>query len=323
MFDDILLARNDMDSIVTTKKWLSSTFEMDMGKANFVLGVKITKDCSKKLLSLSQGNYIKKILECFHIHNSKPIDTPMEKGCTLCLDQCPKNDEKKNQMSKVPYASAIGSLMYAILCTRSDICFAVGMVSRYQSNPGLAHWRAIKRILRYLRGTIDHALCYHGGDLRLICYNDANWASDKDERKSTSGYAFILGGGVVSWCNKKQSCIALFTMKSKYMACSAAVQEAVWLRRFLQRLGVIAHAENVVLLYSDSRSALAYAKDPKYHGKAKHIEFRYHYIRDMVSQGEVILQHISTSSIVADPLTKPIARDLFFSHAKSMGLRRI
>uniref|UniRef100_A0A2N9IVG7 Reverse transcriptase Ty1/copia-type domain-containing protein n=1 Tax=Fagus sylvatica TaxID=28930 RepID=A0A2N9IVG7_FAGSY len=277
------------DSIVTTKKWLSSTFEMDMGKANFVLGVKITKDCSKKLLSLSQGNYIKKILECFHIHNSKPIDTPMEKGCTLCLDQCPKNDEKKNQMSKVPYASAIGSLMYAILCTRSDICFAVGMVSRYQSNPGLAHWRAIKRILRYLRGTIDHALCYHGGDLRLICYNDANWASDKDERKSTS----------------------------------AAVQEAVWLRRFLQRLGVTAHAENVVLLYSDSRSVLAYAKDPKYHGKAKHIEFRYHYIRDMVSQGEVILQHISTSSMVADPLTKPIARDLFFSHAKSMGLRRI
>ena len=323
MFDDILLARNDMDSIVTTKKWLSSTFEMDMGKANFVLGVKITRDCSKKLLSLSQGTYIKKILECFHMHNSKPIDTPMEKGCTLSLDQCPKNDEKKNQMSKVPYASAIGSLMYAMLCTRSDICFAVGMVSRYQSNPGPAHWREIKRILRYLRRTIDHALCYHGGYLRLTCYNDANWASDKDERKSTSGYAFILGGGVVSWCNKKQSCIALFTMKSKYVACSAAVQEAVWLRRFLQRLGVTAHAKNVLLLYSDSRSALAYAKDPKYHGKVKHIEFRYHYIRDMVSQGEVILQHISTSSIVADPLTKPITRDLFFSHAESMGLRRI
>uniref|UniRef100_A0A2N9HH17 Integrase catalytic domain-containing protein n=1 Tax=Fagus sylvatica TaxID=28930 RepID=A0A2N9HH17_FAGSY len=170
----------------------------------------------------------------------------------------------------------------------------VGMVSRYQSNPGPAHWRAVKRIPR-----------------------------DKDERKSTSGYAFILGGGAVSWCSKKQSCIALSTMESEYVACSAAVQEAVWLRRFLQCLGVTAHAEDAVLLYSDSTSALAYAKDPKYHGKAKHIEFRYHYIRDMVSQGEVILQHISTSSMVADPLTKPIARDLFFSHTKSMGLRRI
>uniref|UniRef100_A0A2N9GLJ0 Integrase catalytic domain-containing protein n=1 Tax=Fagus sylvatica TaxID=28930 RepID=A0A2N9GLJ0_FAGSY len=260
--DDILLAGNDMDSIVTTKKWLSSTFEMkDMGEANFVQGVKITRDRSKKLLSLSQGAYIKKILER--------------------LDQCPKNDEEKNQMSKVPYASAIGNLMYVMLCTRPDICFAVSMVSRYQSNPGPAHWRGVKRILRYLRGTIDHTLCYHGGDLRLIGYSDADWASDKDERKSTSGYAFILGSGAVSWCSKKQSCIALFTMESEYVACSAAIQEAVWLRRFLQRLGVTAHAEDAVLLYSDSTSTLAYAKDPKYHGKAKHIELRYHYIRDV------------------------------------------
>ena len=97
------------------RKWLSSTFEMkDMGETNFVLGVKITRDHSKKLLSLSQGTYIKKILECFHMHNSKLIDTLMEKGCTLSLDQCPKNDEEKNQMSKVPYASAIGSLMYVM-----------------------------------------------------------------------------------------------------------------------------------------------------------------------------------------------------------------
>ena len=188
-----------MDSIVTTKKWLSSTFEMkDMGEANFVLGVKITRDRSKKLFSLSRGTYIKKILECFHMHNSKPIDTPMEKGYILSLDQCPKNDEEKNQMSKVSYAPTIGSLMYAMLCIRLDICFAVDIVSRYQSNPGLAHWRVVKKILRYLRGNIDHALCYHGGDLRLTGYSDADWANDKDEHKSTSGYAFILGGGAVS-----------------------------------------------------------------------------------------------------------------------------
>jgi hypothetical protein len=194
--DDILLAGDDMDSIVTTKKWLSFTFDMkDMGEVNFVLGIKITRDHSKKILSLSQGTYIKKILERFHVHNSKPIDTPMEKGCTLNLDQCPKNDEEENQMSKVPYASAIGSLMYAMLCTCPDICFAIGMVSRYQSNLGLAHWRAVKRILWYLHGTIDYALCYHGGDPRLTSYSDADWATDKDEHKSTSGYAFILGGG--------------------------------------------------------------------------------------------------------------------------------
>ena len=108
-----------MDSIVATKKWLSSTFEMkDMVETNFVLGVKINRDRLKKIHSLSYGTYIKKILEYFHMHNSNPIDTPMQKGCTLTLDQCPKNDEEKNQMSQVPYASAIRSLMYAMLCTR-------------------------------------------------------------------------------------------------------------------------------------------------------------------------------------------------------------
>uniref|UniRef100_A0A2N9HTN5 Integrase catalytic domain-containing protein n=1 Tax=Fagus sylvatica TaxID=28930 RepID=A0A2N9HTN5_FAGSY len=160
--------------------------------------LRLLETVQRNFFSLSQGTYIKKILECFHMHNSKPIDTPMEKGYILSLDQCPKNDEEKNQMSKVPYAPTIGSLMYAMLCTRLDICFAVGIVSRYQSNPGLAHWRVVKKILQYLRGNIDHALCYHGGDLRLTGYSDADWASDKDEHKSTSGYAFILGGGAVS-----------------------------------------------------------------------------------------------------------------------------
>jgi hypothetical protein len=112
-------------------------------------------------------------------------------------------------------------------------------------------------------------------------------------------------------------------MESKYVACSAAVQETVWLWRFLQHLGVTTHPEDTVLLYSDNTSALAYAKNLKYHRKAKHIELQYHYIRDMISQGEVILQHIFTSNMVVDPLIKPIARDLFFSHAKSMGLSRI
>ena len=322
--DDILLAGNDLNSIVATKEWLSSTFEMkDMGEANYVLGVKIVRDRSKKLLCLSQETYIKKILERFRMHNSKPIDTPMEKGGTLSLDDSPRTDEEKNQMSKVPYAQAIGSLMYAMLCTRPDICYAVGIVSRYQSNPGHKHWQAVKRIFRYLRGTADLVLSYHGGDLRLRGYSDADWASDRDGRKSTSGYTFILGGGSVTWCSKKQTCIALSTMESEYVACSAAVQEAVWLRRFLQRLSISDHAAEAVLVYCDSTSAIAYAKDPKYHGKSKHIGIRYHYIRDMVAQGEVVLKHISTGCMVADPLTKPIARDVFLSHVRSMGLRRI
>ena len=138
--DNILIAGNDMDSIVATKKWLSSTFEMkDMGEVHFVLKIEIVRDLSKKLLGLSQETYKKKILERFHMENSKPMNTPVEKGSALCLNQCPKTDEEKKCMSTMPQAEAIGNLMYAMLCTRPDICFAVIMVSRHQSYPGIAH----------------------------------------------------------------------------------------------------------------------------------------------------------------------------------------
>ena len=134
---------------------------------------------------------------------------------------------------------------------------------------------------------------------------------------------FILGGDVVSWCNKKQTCVALSMMESEYVACATAMQEVVWLKRFLQRLGITTHSKEAVTLYSDSTIALGYAKDPKYHEKSKHIEIKYHFIRDMVAWGEVVMKHISTGSMVADPLTKPIARDVFQSHVGSMGLRRM
>ncbi|XP_075633321.1 secreted RxLR effector protein 161-like [Castanea sativa] len=186
------------------------------------------------------------------MHNSKPIDTPIEKGHTLSLENCPKSEKEKREMTRVPYASAVGSLMYAMLCTRPDICFVVGMVSRYQSNPRPVYWQAVKRIFRYLRGTLDLILCYQGGDLRLRGYSNADWASDRDENKSTTGYAFLLSGAAISWCSKKQSCISLSTMEFKYVACSAAAQEAVWLKRFFQSLKVTFLADEAVKMYCDS-----------------------------------------------------------------------
>jgi len=212
-----------MKMIQTTKQWLSSVFEMkDMGEARYVLGVEITRNRSKKLLGLSQDACINKIFERFCMHYSKPVDTPVEKGITLSLDQCLKTDKEKERMSSIPYASAVGSLMYVMLCTRPDICFAIGLVSRYQSNPGFAHWQVVKRIFQYLRGTSDLVLCYQGGDLKLRGYTDADWGDDLDESRSTSGYVFTLGGGAISWCSKKQDCIALSTIEAEYVACCLA-----------------------------------------------------------------------------------------------------
>ena len=152
--------------------------------------------------------------------------------------------------------------MYDMLCTRPDIAFATGLVSRYQSNPGPKHWKAVKRILRYLKGTSSYALCYQGMDLQLRGYTDADHGQDKDGRKSTSGYVFTLGSGAVSWSSKKQTCVALSTMESEYVASCSAVQEAVWLKRFLIHLNLVP-TEKATIIFSDSTSSIAYSKNPK------------------------------------------------------------
>lgn len=294
-----------------------------MGEAAYILGVKIIRNRSKRILALSQEPYIKKILERFHMADCKPMDTPISKGQTLSLDMCPKTSQERERMLKVPYANAIGSLMYAMMCTRPDICYAVGLVSRYQSNPGQKHWIAVKRILAYLKGTADYSLCYQGGNMHLIGYTDADWGGDLDERKSTSGYAFLLSQGAISWSSKKQSCIALSTMEAEFVACSAAVLEAVWLKRFFENLNLDADTEKPVTIYCDSQAAIVYTKDAKYHSKSKHIETKYNFVRDIVTKNGVIIKYISTHEMVADPLTKSVTRDVFQSHARSLGLRRL
>jgi len=159
--------------------------------------------------------------------------------------------------------------------------------------------------------------------LWLRGYTDADWGGDLDERKSTSGYAFLLNDGAISWSSKKQTCVSLSTMEAEFVACSSAVQEAVWLRRFLGHLGIIDNCVGAVTIYCDSQAAIAYTKDPKYHGKTKHIDTKYNFVRDIIEKKEVTLKYISMHAMVADPLTKPIPRDVFIRHVRTLGLRRI
>ncbi|XP_060190827.1 secreted RxLR effector protein 161-like [Lycium barbarum] len=226
-------------------------------------------------------------------------------------------------MSRVPYRSAVGSLMYAMVCTRPDICQPVGLVIKYQTDPGLTHWQEVKRIMRYLKGTANYALCYQGDkDLRLVGYNDANHGGDLDERKSTSGYVFLLSDGAMSWSSKKQSCISLSTMEAEYMDLASAVQEVVWLKKFLKHLLDIVENAKPVLIYCDGEAAISSTKDPKFHCKTKHIDIKYNYARDMVRRKVVNVKYVSTKDMLADPLTKPLSRDAFMRHTRSQGLRR-
>ena len=203
---------------------MSSQFDMkDLGEANFILGIKLWRDCKNKILGLSQTGYIDKVLEWFSMQNSKKGLLPFRHGVPLFDDQRPKTHEEENMMRQVPYASAVGSLMYAMLSTWLDICYLVGMVSQYQSNPGPKHWQAIKHILKYLQRTRNYILVYWCEDMISIGYTDSDFQSILDFRKSTSGYVFILGGGAISWRSVKQSCIVDSTMEAEYVvACEAA-----------------------------------------------------------------------------------------------------
>ena len=222
--DDILLIGNDVGVMSLVIVWLLSQFDMkDLGETNFILGIKLWRDRKNRMLGLLQAGYIDKVLKRFSMQNSKKGLLPFWYGVSLSDDQRPKT-------------LAVGSLMYAMLCTRPNICYSIGMVNRYQSNPRLKHWQAIKHILKYLSRTRDYMLVYHSKDLILIGYTDLDFQSDLDFRKSTLVYVFTLGGRAISWRSVKQSCIADSIMEVEYVATCEAAKEAVWLKKFLSNL---------------------------------------------------------------------------------------
>ena len=213
-----------------------------------MLGIQIIRDRKNRLLALSQASYIDKVLIRFSMQNSKKGQLPSRHGVILSKEQCPKTPQEEEDMRRVPYASAVGSLMYAMLCTRPDICYAVGIVSRFQSNPGLDHWIAVKHILKYLRRTRNYMLVYSSQDLIPTGYTDSDFQSDKDTRKSTSGSVFTLGGGAIVWRSIKQSSTADSTMEAEYIATYEAAKEAVWLRKFFTNLEVVPNMDKSLTL---------------------------------------------------------------------------
>ncbi|XP_074355996.1 secreted RxLR effector protein 161-like [Apium graveolens] len=168
-------------------------------------------------------------------------------------------------MKVVPYALGCASLMYAMLCTRPDIYFTVGMVSQYQSNPGQEHWSAVKTILKYLRRTKEYMLVHKSSDLLPLGYTDSDFQTDKDKRKSTSGCVFTLGGGVVIWMSVKHKCIVDSTMKAEYVAASEAAKEAIWFRNFLLDLNVVPNLPRQFTIYCDNTSAVENTKELRAH----------------------------------------------------------
>jgi hypothetical protein len=321
--DDILLIGNEIPMLESVKSSLSRVFSMkDLGEATYILGIRIYRDRSKRLIGLSQSTYIGKVLERFNMQDSKRGFLPMSHGLSLSESQCPRTREQRDRMSGIPYASAIGSIMYAMLCTRPDVSYALSMTSRFQKDPGEDHWTAVKNILKYLRRTKDLILVYGGQEhLAVTGYCDASFQTDRDDSRSQTGYVYLLNGGVVFWKSSKQDSTADSTVEAEYMAACEAGKMGVWIREFIDELGVVPSIVEPVELYCDNTGAIANAKDYRSSKRTMHIKRKYHLIRELVQNGDIKMCKVGTDSNTADPLTKPLPLVKHERHVQAMGIR--
>ncbi|KAD2393595.1 hypothetical protein E3N88_40572 [Mikania micrantha] len=290
--DDILIIGNNIPMLKDVKSWLSKCFAMkDLGDAAYILGIKIYRDRSRRLIGLSQSTYIDKVLKRFSMQDSKRGTLPMAHGTILSSNQSPKTNEEKKKMERVPYASAIGSIMYAMLCTRPDVSFALSITSRYQQNPGESHWAAVKNILKYLRRTKIMFLIYGGMEEELTVRSS------------------------------KQSVVAQSTTESKYIAASEAAKEAAWMKEFMTDLGVVPSIMKPIEILCDNTGAIAQVKEPRSHHRSKHILRQFHYIREVVERGDIKIDKIHTDQNLADPFTKPMPLSKHEEHVEKIGIR--
>ncbi|KAG8499189.1 hypothetical protein CXB51_005621 [Gossypium anomalum] len=302
--DDMLIAAKDKGEIRKVKAQLSEEFEMkDLGPAKKILGMEILRDRKTSKLYLSQKGYIEKLLCRFNMRSAKPVSTPLAAHFRLSSALSPQSDDEIEYMSHVPYSSAVGSLMYAMVCSRPDLSYAVSAVSRYMANPGKEHWKAVQWILRYLRGTTDVCLQFGRTEDRVIGYVDADFAGDLDRRRSLTGYVFTIGGCAISWKATLQTTVALSTTEAEYMAITEACKEAIWLKGLFSELNEDLQISTV---FCDSQSAIFLTKDQMFHERTKHIDVRYHFVRDIIARGDIVVSKISTHENPADMMTKSL-----------------
>ncbi|XP_073131806.1 secreted RxLR effector protein 161-like [Henckelia pumila] len=206
-------------------------------------------------------------------------------------------------------------------CTRPDIAYAVSKLSRFTSNPGADHWKAIIRLLRYLRYTRDHGLHYTRYPAVIEGYSDANWISDMKDSKSTSEFVFTLGVAAIAWKSSKQTVIARSTMESVFIALDKCAEEAEWLRLFLEDVSGWVKSVPTICIHCDSQSAIGRAQSNMYNGKSRHIRRRHNTIRQLLSTGVFSIDYVKSKDNVADPLTKGLNKDLVQKSSKGMGLK--
>ena len=310
--DDGLISSTSQAAINDVIQYLNKNFEMRTTPADHYVGMSILRNRKDHLLYLSQPGYVKTILRRFNMDNCHPRKLPAEPNTRL------QRSSEESKAIQAPYREAVGCLMYLMLTTRPDIAFAVGQISQFCEKPGQEHWAAVKRIFTYLQGTRTHGLCFGTMKETLKGYTDSDYAGDIGTRQSTSGFIFTLYGGPVAWSSRRQSCIALSTTEAEYVAAGDATKEGIWLRRLLQDLNPEWNAP--MPLMCDNQSAIRLVKNPELHQRTKHIDTRFHFIRQHYEAKDIDILYIPTEKQLADPFTKPLPNPRFSTLRDAAGI---
>ena len=253
---------------------------------------------NQKLIFISQEEYINEIFTRFNMSDCKPVKIPMEPGMKLTKEQ---------QESDSPYREALGALMYLMISSRPDLAFVISYLSQYANCHGPTHWEAVKRVLRYLQGTKNRRVCLGGANQELKCFSDADWGHNED-RRSISGYAITFGSGTVSWSSRKQQCVAQSTTEAEYISVSEASKECIYLEQFLKEIHE--WKQKSIEICCDNQSAIVWTNEGRNQNRSKHVDIRYHFIRDLAEQKRIKITFMPSEEMPADLMTKalPIPR---------------
>ena len=293
--DDLVVTGSNTEEINLFKKQMMAEFEMtDLGLLSYYLGIEV--DQKEDFITVKQSGYARKVLEQFGMSECNSTKFPMEPGCKL------NADKGGQQVDATEYRKMIGCLRY-LLHSRPDLAYSVGVASRFMERPTVMHAKAVKQILRYLRGTINLGLVYVQGGCadKLVGYSDSDHGADAVERRSTGGMAFYLNENLVTWCSQKQKTVSLSSCESEFMAATAAAKQALWLRNLISE--ITREKPKTVTLFVDNNSAIALMKNPVFHGRSKHIDLKYHFIRECIERGQIVVRRVGTEEQKADVLT--------------------
>ncbi|CAM8941176.1 unnamed protein product [Rhodiola kirilowii] len=280
----------------------------DLGLMRYYLGIEFIQEADGYFIC--QRKYASEILKRFGMDESQAVRTSMVPGHKLC------KDEEGKAVCETYFKQVIGSLMY-LTATRPDLMYSVSLISRFMSRPTEMHTQAAKRIMRYINGTLSYVILYRHDKSHMVGYTDSDYTGDIDDRKSTSGYVFMMSSGAMSWLSKKQPIVTLSTTEAEFVAAAGCASQVVWLRRITEEIGC--KYTRGITIYCDNSSTIKLSKNSVMH-RSRHIDVRFHFLREKVQDGVIEMVYCGTKEQIADVMTKPLSIELFEKFRAFLGV---